>query len=185
MIKLAIIKDICTWNAERYEQEHNYEVLVRLLKEEGEETLEALEKGSDVDIYDGYADVIYVAIGGLWKLKVRHIYALLIQVQQSVTEFPSLRASIIWYEDKPSVHTLALVVCTAFHEGALRLGSTLGMSDILTAVCISNNTKEVVKTESSIKANIYKGEAYVPPTEDIEQVLLFVKEGVYKELDDE
>ena len=43
--------------------------------------------------------------------------------------------------------------------------------DILRAICKSNNTKEVVKTKPSIKANINKGSLYVSPIKDITNLL--------------
>lgn len=59
------ISRICEWNAKRYKQEYNKELTYSLLKEE---VNELADSETDVDTLDALVDIVYVAIGAMWKL---------------------------------------------------------------------------------------------------------------------
>lgn len=61
----GFIKRIIDWNKARYAQEFNHELAYNLLHEELGEFLVASE---DVDRLDALIDIVYVAIGAIWKL---------------------------------------------------------------------------------------------------------------------
>ena len=61
----SFIKRVCEWNAARYEQENNRALTYRLLEEE---LFELKLAQTDVDDLDALIDLIYIAIGGMWKM---------------------------------------------------------------------------------------------------------------------
>ncbi len=65
---IHLIKSICDWNRDRYDQEFNGSLAHDLLSEEVDELYNAcLLDNNDVEIVDALVDIIYVAIGALWK----------------------------------------------------------------------------------------------------------------------
>ena len=119
---LADIQSICDWNAARYEQELDVTLTHNLLEEEIEEFYDA---ETALGQLDGLVDVVYVAIGAMWKLGLSPE-----QIQQAIK-----------------------------------------------AVCDSNDSKTVARTEAHVKANTTKGEHYKPPTEDLLAILY--EAGIY------
>ena len=107
---------ICYWNSERYEQEFDKALTTMILAEELGELASAKE---EVDQLDALIDLVYIAIGGMWKLGL-----------------------------KP-------------HQICLAIG----------AVCTSNESKAVERVAANIKANINKGENYVPPEAVLQTIL--------------
>ena len=65
---INLINRICNWNAARYEQKFDHNLAFRLLDEELNEFLEASKQNNKVEQVDALVDIIYVAIGALWKL---------------------------------------------------------------------------------------------------------------------
>ena len=63
-----MINRICKWNAARYAQEDAPDLLVNLLEEELDEYGVAYVDNVEVDQLDALVDIIYIAIGGMWKM---------------------------------------------------------------------------------------------------------------------
>lgn len=121
---MDLIKDICNWNKARYEQEFNGTLTHDLLLEEVGELYNACIASDKVEIVDGLVDIIYVAIGALWKMGF----------------------------NSEQIYSAIAIVCR------------------------SNNTKSITKTKSDIKANINKGNYFIPPTDAIEELLKELEE---------
>jgi len=183
MQNISVIERVIKWNAKRYDRIYNHDLTESLLLEEANEIKEAK---NIVDILDGCGDVTFVAIGALWKLGLsqKEIEALFID--------KNLAGKAIWElngiflaasEDILGNTKLRLTTNKAVLQDriGLILGYVLGVLTqldkldlqheflpILKAICDSNDTKEVKgKTDPSIKANIVKGNQYVPPTDDL------------------
>lgn len=60
-----IIKKITTWNSKRYNQEYSKKLTESLLTEEIQEFLNSK---NETDQLDALCDIIYVAIGAMWKI---------------------------------------------------------------------------------------------------------------------
>jgi phosphoribosyl-ATP pyrophosphohydrolase len=169
----SITQSICAWNAARYDQVPNHDLAVKLLREEVLETLKAFAEGNRVEVIDGYADVFFVAIGALWKtgLTPEQIDQLLDTVGQANSLVPSPQVALMWYEDEATIYVLALLAISALGRLEYLLSDEQLALDVVRAVCISNNTKDAAKTASDVKANVVKGEGYVPPTADLISIL--------------
>mgnify|MGYP000241536307 CR=1 FL=1 len=63
-----IITRVCEWNEARYEPIENPILTLRLLTEELDEYFQAQCEANDVDKADALIDIIYVAIGAMWKM---------------------------------------------------------------------------------------------------------------------
>ena len=169
----SIIKSICNWNAARYDQEVSVALTVALLTEEMDETVDAADTNNLLEICDGYADVFYVAIGGMWKHGLSHteITKLIDEMAEKVGALPMVYASIEEYEETKNVSELALIALKAVEGLENITKSSDAAFKIIRAVCDSNDTKVVKKTASDVKANLSKGEAYVSPDNAIRAVL--------------
>ena len=64
---MNFINRVVKWNNERYKQEPNGELTADLLFDEIVEYKDAIY-GAEVDQLDALVDIIYVAIGGMWKM---------------------------------------------------------------------------------------------------------------------
>ncbi len=62
-----IIARIVQWNSARYAQEISNELTAELLFEESAEFNDA-RSGREVDQLDALCDVVYVAVGAMWKM---------------------------------------------------------------------------------------------------------------------
>ena len=113
---MNFIRRICNWNWHRYNQEYNHKLTFDLLQEEVIELCDAKE---DVDRLDALVDIVYIAVGAMWKLGLSH----------------------------DDIERAILVVCD------------------------SNDTKTVKRTLSHIKANINKGEGFIPPEPRLREIL--------------
>lgn len=171
-----LIERICKWNSLRFEQEYNHELNVKLLLEECGELSEATSVSDKVEVCDALGDIFYVAVGAMWKAAIpnTNIYeyvssytasdcvpidwqlAVIVSLLADGNQFMSNWAKVISYTLK------LLTQVTESEDNALA---------VLTAIVISNDTKEVKKTASNVKANLVKGNNYKPPTETIKQIL--------------
>lgn len=59
------IPRITYWNSQRYKQVFDHKLTFRLLDEEVDELYRA---STDIDKLDALVDIVYVAIGAMWKL---------------------------------------------------------------------------------------------------------------------
>lgn len=168
---------VCTWNKLRYDREFNRELLVALLKEEFEEWVDATE---DVDRLDGLMDVIYVAMGGLWKLDLTEEQ----MGQAHEAGYNGCKALADASEDANIGYFIAPYIygmknqnstedsagsCFAIIYLAIGQACSMGLTlkqvyEALNIVCDSNASKSVKKTASDVKANGNdKGEFFRPP----------------------
>lgn len=182
MITLENIKRVCDWNAARYPQEVSPALQRALLLEEIDETIVAIEAYDDsvaslVEILDGCGDITFVAIGGLWKhgLTPERIYTLVNHV--GFASLPSIRwanrreelltylkARRSTYASLPYDMVFNLLVLHVVSH-AMPIGTAYAVDEVLGIVCTSNETKTVKRTASDVKANVDKGQGFVPPTE--------------------
>jgi len=173
----SVVEDICAWNKARYEQEPSDELTLQLLLEELQETEAAYQAGEVVEILDGLGDIFYVAIGALWKtgLHPDQITRLLDTVEADMSLVPSPAVALHWYQEEPLNVILALLALSCLTRLEVLLDSSDLALDVIRAICISNNTKSVAKTDKDVKANINKGALYTPPTEMLEDILVRVR----------
>jgi len=170
----SVVESICKWNAARYDQSHDYDLALALLQEELCETQEALEASDTVAILDGFGDIFYVAVGAMWKNGADHsqISALLDHLDTTNVYVPNTATCVMWFHTEPGINTLGFVALSAFESLKYFLQqSDQRALDVIRAICISNNTKEVVRTASDVKANVVKGDGYIAPTRMLQTIL--------------
>lgn len=177
----SILESICTWNAVRYNQEHNEKLTIDLLYEELNETLEAMQALNQIETCDGFGDVFFVAIGALWKMGIsdKEMGEYIDSVDSSLPLVPPTPVAVQWVSYDCNTYTLAVVALAAVADLTDLLDSSDAAFDVIRAICESNNSKVVKKTEAGVKANIDKGENYFAPTRQIAKILLDVNKGVY------
>lgn len=171
MISIETITRVCNWNAARYAREVNPALQRNLLVEEYNETVKAIEDSAIspakfVEVLDGVGDILFVAIGGLWKHGLSP-KAIQFCVSRAIKSQPLTN-------DELTVGILPnkydMYDNLAFINVASQL-TDMSLDSILQCICTSNETKEVVKTDTGIKANINKGAGFVPPTADLEKLI--------------
>lgn len=183
----SLVKQVITWNAERYNQQYDHSLSEKLLLEE----LHELYTSEDwVDILDSIGDITFVSIGVMWKLGIHFedIIDLFERMQPGKTlEYYNQESDkyICYICEKHSFklyHSLQLKMLTqAMFITSYTMLNRIGMLDkflaVLEIICISNNTKAIPKQKvlSNIKANINKGESFVPPTEALIKLLKSVR----------
>jgi len=178
-----VYQKVTHWNAQRYERKFDLELTINLLREEYQEWLKAK---NPVDKLDGLCDIVYVAMGAIWKANINegNLYdaeAQAIQVVQSQIDcnelwpgyYISTYLDVMEYdEDYPLAMSLQLIICTAMAEM-----TGLGLDhaqcvEALNIVCASNASKSIKKTASNIKANDGdKGPFFVPPEPKLKALL--------------
>jgi len=166
---LALTPRITGWNDARYAQEFSPQLTNKLLEEEYAEYEAARKAKDELEQLDGLADLYFVCIGGLWKLGAGPAtidQAIIKGIETDMVLDVSLGALVA------TPHAvLALTAGWAVRRSAL-LGLSPGQfARAVKAVCDSNDTKIVVKTQSDVKANLNKGDNYVPPTKALQAIL--------------
>ena len=179
-----IVQKCIDWNAARYDQVFNYDLAVKLLLEEMDELSEA---PSVVEMLDAIGDITFVAIGVMWKLGIPadiikgYFYSQNLGTLESqeaynhslwvFNTFINGKEQLDWSHQIPALQLACFAVFITALNSLRGLGMQRSFYDIVDAICISNNTKEVKgKTDASIKANVVKGSNYVPPTERLKQI---------------
>lgn len=175
-----IFKRAAIWNSKRYEQEYNHTLTLSLLNEEFKEWLEAV---SEVDKLDALCDIIYVALGALWKAKLinegeeaaAELASGLVEVfdEPHYAYFIAAYLAVMEYEQEYSLGlNLHLIIKVALME-MLALGLNYEQCiDALLVVCDSNDSKSIKKTDSSLKANSgNKGPYFVAPEPRLQLLL--------------
>lgn len=114
---MNFIQRIIEWNSVRYEQVFHKGLTVNLIDEELNEL--AVAETNEVEQLDALIDIVYVAIGAMWKRGL----------------------------DADQINR-------AIH-----------------AVCDSNDSKSITKTNPDVKANLDKGNSYKSPTEALQAIL--------------
>lgn len=152
---------VAKWNSLRYKQEYNAELTHDLLSEEYEEWLVAPDKANDVK---ELADIIYVALGGLWKQDksdelAQANAAIFLETMLNQCELmPGFligslldQNAVIPADDQ--VKLMHLVLGAALAQMQCMGLSKANCIEVLNAVCDSNDSKSVKKTASDVKAN--------------------------------
>lgn len=203
MYNAEFVARICAWNGQRYEQKSNAKLTMALLCEE----LEELVGSSDeVEALDAIGDLIYVAVGALWKLgftaeQIRPIFTAItwqdLQSASGLLDYgfrqarylmTALEGDWAYYEeakeDSALISTLVLTVFTSIIPSLNALGRTTRLDEIMTAICDSNDSKAVpeTKVDPSVKANSGKsgkGPNYIAPTEALTLIAESLKDGEF------
>lgn len=171
------------WNAARYNQIYNYELAEKLLVEEISELFAAQDI---INQMDAIGDIMFVAIGIFWKLKLP------VELIQDCLYFQDLRvmspieasrwkiqseSAFYEYIDETieeSYPGVSFALHAIFHVCLPYLASKQLQHlvyDILAAICTSNETKSVKRVVSTVKANDGdKGDKYIPPTTDLKKL---------------
>lgn len=174
---LDIIAEPIKWSAARYEQEYDHNLTIALINEEVNEFAEALVNGSIIGQMDGAADIFFVAIGALWKtgLSEDEIREVLDDVEWRYVPPPmsiSIWLATIAAEDLNGIRFVLTVAALSAFKALEQIGFSSDYAVyIISAICRSNNTKAIVKTNSNVKANIAKGDDYVSPEAELNQIL--------------
>lgn len=178
---------VSAWNNARYDRVFNLELLVELLTEEFDETVAAT---TAVNQLDGRCDQIYVAIGGMWKLNLPE--ALLEQafgeaglVVAGASEAGYLHNDGINAGIKANILSLSnhnlpqtdmlkatiLATICLLNVYAIERDFDISAYDAMIIVCDANDSKAVQKVAPDVKANIDKGESFVPPEARLQALL--------------
>lgn len=194
----GVVQRVIEWNAARYEQEWDYELAIKLLLEETQELYDA---PTPVEALDAIGDILFVAIGALWKLGMtqEQIEAIVIstnlhklKLEEAHYENMCVQASLfdipccVDQEKTGAWPALTLIMFSVFITciGAARsLGVQPYIYEILHIICDSNDTKIVKgKVAANVKANIDKGDSYVAPTAALRKLYNFSLNQTNKEL---
>jgi len=175
-----VIESICKWNEARYDREFHQQLTLDLLEEEYEEVKKATIDKDRVELCDGFGDVFFVAVGAMWKAGygIKDIEDIFDTIGEA-SHLPPLPVALLWLQLDFSNFTLTLAAFAAFTDLEAELESDQAALDVIRAICVSNHSKKVEKTASDVKANLDKGECYVPPTAKIEQIIEKVEKGHY------
>jgi hypothetical protein len=175
---------VISWNQKRYPQEYNHSLTLALLKEEFQEWLEA---PTEVDKLDALCDIVYVALGALWKADVdeetnaaaeeraQQVFSNLVDFtdEPHYAYFISTHLTVLEYEpDYPVVLGLHLIIKAALTE-MLSMSLTYEQCiEALLVVCDSNDSKSVKKVDPAVKANAGdKGPYFVTPEPRLQAIL--------------
>lgn len=153
-----IFKRVSKWNAERYEQVNDVQLSINLVTEE------LLEYSEDpIEQLDALCDMVYVAMGIIWKCGEDLEDLLPINSEEPLLSIsPVLK---LWQAQTIDSTVAAKLIIRLCYSQASNLGYTSDdFEAALLVVCDSNDTKEVKRVASNVKANISKGSTYVPPT---------------------
>lgn len=174
---LMVFKRVAGWNAARYDQEYSHQLTQDLLTEEANEYFDA---NTPVDELDALCDLMYLAMGGLWKLGVELDAAKAIRALQAVEAV--MQHGVILHP--MTVAGAVIGEMEADPEGAmykvlgiaLLMMLSMGMNQsqceaAMHIVCDSNDTKPAKKTASDVKANIDKGSTFVAPEPRLQKLL--------------
>lgn len=168
---------VAYWNSARYDQEYNKKLQLELLTEEAKETAVALKEADMVEFVDGLCDVVFVALGGIWKLCEYLDARELSDTYQAVeTDDPLTVMQHRLAAEADFIGSMQLqlnydMIALAFMCGEKYHIPNSVLLEALFAVCDSNDTKAVKKTDSAVKANVDKGSTFVPPTATITAIL--------------
>lgn len=176
---LELFNRVSAWNAARYDREYDAKLAHSLLSEEYYEWIDSTD---EVNGAKELGDVVFVALGVLWKLNIP-----LEEQQKAADTCGQYVANLTGISDIPPGFYIGTMldmlrddfmspmsVCHNISYLVQAQFKFTGISDempILNAVCTSNETKPAIKTASNVKANIDKGEGFVPAEKEIAKLL--------------
>lgn len=174
---------VADWNSKRYAREYNHHLGMSLLTEEMEEYIDA---ETEVDQLDALGDIVYVAMGILWKLNIPAQDLNTTAEEASNTVIALFEANAI---DPIYLASGVLLQMTLDNEFPTSFGAQLlvilcltqmtgfGLSheevlDAMYIICDSNDSKSIKKVASDVKANDGdKGAFFVDPAPRLQALL--------------
>lgn len=176
---MSIVERTILWNQQRYGQVFDPDLAFSLLLEETEELFQATDP---VERLDAIGDIIFVAIGALWKVGIEpssiesifnaeHMETMDMQQAYTWTQYIALGLCESYPQLGSQPGAAQVVDLSLYCAFVVALGTlrAMGMQDkfysLVHIICDSNHTKTIVKTDPTTKANIDKGAEFVPPTE--------------------
>lgn len=173
---------VCAWNEARYKREYDKKLTISLLREEYKEYLEAT---TEVDQLDALCDLVYVAMGGLWKAGVpdvtqqihadnasRILEVLVNEGEINPVYFIGTYLDVYEHLDNYpcalTMHSIITAACTQMTGLMLTLEQC---EEAMLIVCDSNDSKAVKRTASNVKANVDKGEGFIAPEPRLKELL--------------
>ena len=186
----TVFTRVCAWNKARYKQEHDKALTLNLIREEYQEYREATTK---VDQLDALCDLVYLAMGAIWKCgastaameqsQARSAEIMEVMIEAGETN-PVYFISTFMdaYEDLdnyPTVQAMCNVIMAAIVQ-ANGLGLDMAQFEqAMLIVCDSNDSKPAVRTASNVKANIDKGDTFIAPEPRLQELLDEVAKHVH------
>lgn len=179
---------VANWNKQRYDQIYNQPLTIALLREEYQEWRDDTDK---VKKLDGLCDIVYVALGAVWKANIPDTLIGLAQqrsleiVDNLVSAFELNPAYFIGsiidvLENEPDypVEQATINIIGLATAQALAMGLSYDQFlEALAVVCDSNDSKSVKKTDASVKANAGdKGDNFIAPEPRLAAILLLAKQ---------
>lgn len=169
----ALYNRVAAWNALRYEQELDVQLALELLTEEAQETIEAKDV---VEELDGLCDIVYVALGIVWKTGGEDIDAMLNRAELYLEGLSEIAVMPTFYyiaghiagfagcpdrlKAQHAIYIARLAISVIEDNCSVSFDKAL---EPIFIVCDSNDTKEVKKTAANVKANKSKGEGFIDP----------------------
>lgn len=178
---------VAKWNSQRYDRQHNLPLTLSLLDEELSEYYEAKKQ---VDRLDAMCDVLYVALGAVWKLGVDDFLAeysskAATEVDNIVQATPympvrwmhSVIANLWHCASTPVPQDLFKIVNLAFTQ-MLYMGLEYDeVFEALNIVCDANDSKIIVRADPDKKANDgNKGPYFKDPEPRLQAIIDRVEE---------
>lgn len=166
---------VAAWNHLRYDQVYDQNLAVALLREEYNEwRLDTLP----VKKLDGLCDVVYVALGVIWKADIdatmigiaqqrsyQTVDAIVNAFELNPAYFINSIIDVLETENDYPVEQAMMNIIALATAQALSMGLTQDQFiDALLVVCDSNDSKSVKKVAANIKANAGdKGAGFIAP----------------------
>jgi len=177
-----IFNRVAQWNALRYNRVFSHDLALTLLTEEYSEWLDAK---TEVDELDALCDIIYVALGIVWKLNVtgEELNKAMTNAQTVVHKMVNINELnpaylisthlTIMDHDKeyPYLDTVAMITAAAMAQ-IFGMGLDLNQTiEALNIVCDSNDSKTVEKVHPNVKASADKGSLFIAPERRLQELL--------------
>ena len=178
-----VLDRVSAWNALRYDRQLHVPLAISMLTEEYEEWLSA---DTDVDRLDALCDIVFVALGVIWKCNVdlqtlmrEHFIAVetldVFIDSSSIQPVFFIRAQIDIMAtdlDYPLIRSVAFIVLSAIAQ-MMHMGLTTDqVNEALLIVCDANDTKTVTKLGAADKGfGDGKGAYFAPPEPRLKKLL--------------
>ena len=175
---IKICNRVAGWNAARYPRVYNHDLAIALLNEEYTELKDAVE---DVDMLDALCDLVYVALGILWKCNIPNEH-----FEHDEKEAVKFVQGLVSPHIQPGFFIGAVIdaceldnempVALAMHSIVLLARAQMSLPpkaqlEALHIVCDANDLKTASMADSSVKANIDKGPNFVKPEARLQALL--------------
>lgn len=172
---------VSKWNAQRYDRKYDSKLAISLLREEYEEWLHAEE---EVDKLDALCDTVFVAMGVLWKVNITHeeleefaqkaigVLSSYNMEEPNPAYMIATHLDIFEYEPEFLIEdSMMMIIYSAMGQMLSMRLSFEQCGEAIMVVCDSNDSKKVEKVAADIKANLDKGEGFIPPEPRLQEIL--------------